>query len=312
MRNFDVATMAALYFACAAAFAVELDTPLPSPPSPATAIPQTMTYDEARVDTLVAAIQTEILVHKKMDRAKLLVVAANQGSARACNLIGWMFDNGVGVTKNSGKALKWFESCSRRSAIANYNAGVLYFEGRGVEKDTKKAVERFTKAWSFGISGFRVPQIPVRLAYYYRKQQNNSAAWEWAERAAEVNGKHGKYLVARMLIDQTAPISDDAKAMNSLEVAANNFSAPAALLMAWCYGTGRFTDKDYILAHQYDAMAYKFNPRVGLPVRWIDKLNDEDKAKAEAMANNWLSYHKQPQPLDFAATFNGTEDHLQR
>src|SRR5665811_1578570 len=84
-------------------------------------------FDVARVDMLVDSIRQDVVVSKKIDRAPLLVIAARQGNAKACNLLGWMFDNGIGTTKKEpAKAIKWFEFCARQSALASYNAGVLY------------------------------------------------------------------------------------------------------------------------------------------------------------------------------------------
>lgn len=273
-------------------------------------------FDVARVDMLVDSIRQDI-VSKKMDRAPLLVIAAKQGNAKACNLLGWMFDNGVGTMKKEpAKAIKWFESCSRQNPIASYNTGVLYLEGRGVDKNTQKGIDYLKRAWVIGGVSFhgQIPQIPIRLAYYYRKQQANSDAWDWAERAATVNAKHGKYLVARMLIEKTTPMTDDAKALEFLNAAVEAYSAPAASLLAWGYGTGRFGDKDYVLAQQYEFIAAKIDPRQG-PVaatRWSGRLKGEEKQKAELTANSWASSHKQPLPMDFVSTLNGLEEQFKR
>lgn len=277
---------------------------------------QTKGIEESKVELLVRDIRQDIVVNKKYDRANLLPIAARKGDSGACNLMGWMFDNGIGVSaKNPTNAIKWFESCAKRSAIASYNAGVLYFEGRGVDKNTDKAVSLFKQAWALGGNGFhdRLPQIPIRLAYHYRKQKMYTEEWEWAQRAASSNAKHGKYLVARMLLAKTAPITDDVMARDYLNSAVESFSAPAASLLAWVYGSGKFVERDFVIARSYDLIASKIDSRYRdkAVTRWTGQLNDEDRTKAEALANNWMTIHRAPPSMDFTLTLNGLEKQFQ-
>jgi TPR repeat protein len=266
---------------------------------------------------LVDSIRQDV-INKKTDRIPLLVIAAQKGNGKACNLLGWMFDNGIGTTKKEpAKALKWFESCSRQNMIASYNAGVMYIEGRGVDKDTQKGMAYLKRAWVVGGVNFhpQMPQIPIRLAYFYRKQQQaGTDAWDWAERASDVNARHGKYLVARMLMEKSAPTTDDVKAQRFLNAAVEAYSAPAASLLAWGYGTGRFGDKDYVLAQQYEYIAGKIDPQLApvAAVKWAGRVKEDGKQKAEALANNWMSIHKPPKPIDFVSTLNGLEDQFKR
>lgn len=277
---------------------------------------QTKGIEESKIEMLVRDIRQDIVVNKKYDRANLLPIAARKGDPSACNLMGWMFDNGIAVTaKNPTNAIKWFESCSKRSALASYNAGVMYFEGRGVDKNTDKGVALFKQAWELGGVGLhdRIPQIPIRLAYFYRKQKMYTEEWEWAQRAAATNAKHGKYLVARMLLAKTAPISDDVMARGYLNESVESFSAPAASLLGWVYGSGRAGDRDFVLARSYDLIAAKIDSRLmnKSVTRWAGQLNDEQRAKAEAIANNWMTIHKAPPPMDFTLTLNGLEKQFQ-
>jgi len=285
--------------------------PPAAPEQPASASQaQFKTIEQARVDALVDSIHQDI-AKKKFDRTKLLVIAAKQGNAKACNLLGWMFDNGVAVKKDPKRALIWFESCSRSNPLASYNAAVLHIDGRGGVQNVGKGVKLLESAWMRSTPSFRnhMKQIPIRLAYYYRKLGDHENAYKWAERAAVMDAKHGKYLVARMLIEKTAPVDDPNRAFSYLNDAVNAYSAPAANLLAWSYGVGKFSKKDYVLAHQYEAIAAKINPRVVSDgaFRWTFNLSKDKKAKAEAMANDWISNHRKPEPLDFRTTLSGIE-----
>jgi len=266
------------------------------------------TYEEVRVDALVSSIHME-LKSKKFDRAKYVILAAKKGNPKACNLVGWMFDNGVGVKKDSVKALRWFESCAKRSPLAAYNAGVLYAEGRGPQRNPSKMVEYFKLGWTIGGSSFRgmVPQLPIRLAYQYKRQKANSDAWEWAEKASDLDARHGKYLAASMLVDKTAPYADNARAISNLNAAMDAGSASAAALLAWSYATGRLTEKDPVLAHEHELIAYKIDARRYASPKYSAGLDDEQIKKAESMASNWRSTHRDAIPMDFVSTLDGTE-----
>lgn len=280
------------------------DTPQSVQPPPNAEKP----VDEARIDALVSIIDEELKA-KNFTRAKLIFLAAKKGNPKACNLVGWMFDNGVAVKKDSGKALKWFEACSTRSPLASYNAGVLFAEGRGTEKNPVKMIEYFKQASSLGGPGMRslVPQIPIRLAYHFHHEKAYGDAWEWAEKAADVDSRHGRYLVARMFVEKTAPYSDDARARGYLTDAMESGSAPAAAMMAWSYATGRLTEKDPVLAVEHELIAYKIDPLHYPQQRFTAGLSDEQKKKAELMATNWRATHREATPMDFTSTLDGTE-----
>lgn len=271
---------------------------------------QSRTLDDAKMDMLVSDIQQEIK-NKKFERAPLLFNAAKKGSAKACNQVGWLFEHGITVKQNSSKALMWFMSCAKANPLAAYNAGVLYSEGRGTAKDKEKAVMLFKLASETGGPGFRalVPQLPIRLAYHFQKLKETGDALAWAEKAADVDAKQGKYLVARMMIDGTAPYSDDVRAREYLHASIEAGNGAAAALLSWCYGTGKSAEKNYLLAREYELIAAKLDPR-NIPTKgsnWENRLSKDERDKANGFANNWMATHKTPAPMNFVATLDGTE-----
>ena len=65
---------------------------------------------------------------------------ANQGHAKAQNVIGLMYDTGHGVAQNVKLALKWYRlSADQGYAIAQSNLGYMYANGLCVSKDDKVA-----------------------------------------------------------------------------------------------------------------------------------------------------------------------------
>ena len=61
--------------------------------------------------------------------------------------LGLMYFNGQGVQQDDSKAVEWHTKAAEQGyADAQYNLGVMYANGRGVPQDFDKAVEWYTKA----------------------------------------------------------------------------------------------------------------------------------------------------------------------
>jgi TPR repeat protein len=66
--------------------------------------------------------------------------AANGGDAPSQNLLGFLYENGMGVEQDMSKALLWFRrSAEAGDAKAQASLGRLYFAGTGVERDPVQA-----------------------------------------------------------------------------------------------------------------------------------------------------------------------------
>lgn len=73
--------------------------------------------------------------------------AAEQGDARAQRSLASMYFNGLGIEKNSKQAFYWYTKAAKQGdANAQYTLGLMYAEGIGVAKDDKKALFWYTKA----------------------------------------------------------------------------------------------------------------------------------------------------------------------
>ena len=76
---------------------------------------------------------------------------AEQGDVDALNEIGNMYFDGQGVEKDDKKALEYYTKAAEKGDTdALINIGVMYANGQGVEKDDKKAFEYLTKAAETG------------------------------------------------------------------------------------------------------------------------------------------------------------------
>ncbi|GAA7837708.1 hypothetical protein JP0186_00590 [Helicobacter pylori] len=78
---------------------------------------------------------------------KYLEKACELNSGGGCGALGMMYENGRGVEKNSKKAAQLYsKACELKDGWGCSNLGVFYHYGEGVEKDFKKAVALYKKA----------------------------------------------------------------------------------------------------------------------------------------------------------------------
>ena len=76
---------------------------------------------------------------------------AKKGDIEAQYNLGVMYYNGYGVKQDYKKAIEWYEkSAIQGYAKAQYNLGAVYGNGEGVRQDYKKAKEWFGKACDGG------------------------------------------------------------------------------------------------------------------------------------------------------------------
>ncbi len=77
--------------------------------------------------------------------------AAEQGFADAQFNLGLMYANGEGVEKDMTQAVELFKKAAEQGHVdAQNNLGAMYFTGEGVERDEKKAIAWFEKAAAQG------------------------------------------------------------------------------------------------------------------------------------------------------------------
>jgi TPR repeat protein len=113
---------------------------------------------------------------------------AEQGHAEAQFNLGLMYYNGQGVPKDDAKAVKWYRKAAEQgNADAQNNLGVMYVKGQGVPQDYKEAVKWYRKAAE---QGYALAQNNLGWMYYNGKgvPQDYKEAAKWHHKAAEQGG----------------------------------------------------------------------------------------------------------------------------
>ncbi len=77
--------------------------------------------------------------------------ASANGDAASQVMLGWLYGNGLGVSRNYVEAVEWYKkSANQGNPDAQFNLGFLYAGGFGVSKNYKQAVNWYIKAANQG------------------------------------------------------------------------------------------------------------------------------------------------------------------
>lgn len=98
---------------------------------------------------LIVVVITELTCEVTYDKS--LIKAARNGDAESQFLIGRCFDRGLGVKKNSKKAIHWWKKAADQGhSKSQFNLGICYDSGDGVERDVEMAYSYFRKSSADG------------------------------------------------------------------------------------------------------------------------------------------------------------------
>lgn len=114
---------------------------------------------------------------------KILNPIANQGYVHAQGLLGMMYENGEGVTRNQSKAIEWYrKAAAQDSAEAQYMLGEIYRLGKGVRKDLPVAFQFYLAAANQGDVD---AQYTLAVMYYMGDgtRQSYAGAVKWFSQA---------------------------------------------------------------------------------------------------------------------------------
>ncbi|MBQ7586057.1 MAG: sel1 repeat family protein [Desulfovibrionaceae bacterium] len=90
--------------------------------------------------------------------------SANEGNPQGMSNYGWMLDQGRGIAPNPVDAARWYDKSARMGqAEAQYNLGLMYERGRGVPKDLSSAA-----AWYSQAASQQQTEALARLGHFYR------------------------------------------------------------------------------------------------------------------------------------------------
>jgi len=128
----------------------------------------------SRINTLKIS-ETDTNVQKEKKQVKKIDFSvvkqkANNGDKEAQFELGVAYYTGKGIEWNKNKAFKWFEkSANQGHAVAQQNLGAMYSNGEGVEASHKKAVKALNKAIALGSKEAQALLNKISRLYYEKQ-----------------------------------------------------------------------------------------------------------------------------------------------
>ena len=127
---------------------------------------------------------------------------AEQGDSRAQYNLGFMYLEGLGVSKDSKEAFRWFRrAAEQKQGRAQHSLGLMYLQGDGVRKDSKEAFKWFRLA---AYQGYADAQFHMGMMYLEGEvaPEDNVLAYMWfalsAARGVESAVHHRKECEEKM------------------------------------------------------------------------------------------------------------------
>ena len=157
-----------------------------------TGVPAWAGLTAAQADTLAAKVVSG-------DKAALetLMAEARQGNPYAQFSAGVLYANGRGVPQDYGQAAQWYRKAAEQGdAAAQSNLGLLYVNGQGVPQDYGQAAQWFRKAAEQGHAGAQF-NLGAFYALGQGVPQNNVAAYALANLAAARESAQGNHKAIR-------------------------------------------------------------------------------------------------------------------
>ena len=153
--------------------------------------------------------------------------AANQGEMRAQNLVGIIYDEGLGVPVDHLEALKWFmKSANQGYANAQCNLATMYYNGKGVNQDYNEAEKWIRKAAEQGNAS---AQLNLGFMYSNGKgvNQDYNEAEKWYRKAAEQGNASAQFNLGNRYYDGKGVKKDYTEAVRWFTKAAEQGNASA-------------------------------------------------------------------------------------
>ena len=123
---------------------------------------------------------------------RLWLPIAEKDNADAQYNIGILYMKGLGVEKNEKTAFVWYKrSAANGNTDAMYNLGTMYNQGRVVIRSTKDAVKWWKKSAELGNASGQF-NLGVVYAYGRRVKQNTEEALKWWKKSARQGNKDAR------------------------------------------------------------------------------------------------------------------------
>ena len=209
--------------------------------------------EEGEIDFVLNALEESkndsIDYKKRFDRA---MEGAAKGYTSAMNELGLLYFYGKGLEKDYSKALEWFKKAADKdSAFALYKMGGMYFYGIGVVEDKEKGFNYLLESADKNNIEAKKETGLILCSGKYQNRIDYKAAMKYFREAAAYNNKRAMKLVADMYYNGYGVEKDSHEAFIWNKKAADLGDAEATFYIFQMYLKGEGVDQDLKKAIEY-------------------------------------------------------------
>jgi uncharacterized protein len=169
--------------------------------------------------------------------------AADKGQAEAQYDLGLLYAKGLGVQRDLQVAQQWYEAAAAQgNAQAEYTLGQMYAQGWGIPANEASTL-RWMQLASDSNSDNQDDPGWLAIEGYGTATDFTKAAY-WYRLAADQGHAEAQYDLARLYSDGKGVPRDHTQAFKLAQMSAVQGYAPAAARLGWRYETGRGVEKD--------------------------------------------------------------------
>lgn len=219
--------------------------------------------------------------------------AAQAGSSTAMSHLGWMYEEGRGVERDTAKAAHWYQRAARAGAQDfAVKLGWMHLAGDGVPRDRDQAEYWFQSAIDAGHAPARIALASVLIADALggRDTERVFEARPLLERALEEGQLLAAYFLARLYIEGIGghPV-DDGMAVYYTRIGAEDGHAQMQGWLAFLYFNGQGVDADRVTAAKWANLAAAQGDVLGNELRLLldAALEPDELAEARRRAVEW-------------------------
>lgn len=180
--------------------------------------------------------------------------AAEKGLAQSQFNLGVSYDNGEGVEQDKVEAAKWYLAAAQQGVLdAQYNLAWMYYDGTGVEKDLNEALFWFKEVATKGDKS-----ALYEAGKIYNDRGDYTSAFEFYLAAAQLGLEDAQFGVATMYDNGEGVEQNDLEAFKWYKDAAEQGHRDAKYNLAMMYEDGQGIDQNYAEAFKlYKELAEK-------------------------------------------------------
>jgi TPR repeat protein len=213
---------------------------------------------------------------------------ADAGQAEAQFDLGVLYAQGLGVQRDMTTAERWYRKAAEQgNAEAEFALGQMYSRGWGVPRDEADALRWFQMANSPESDG---PSTEWSLIEGYGVQQDQKQAAYWYELAAQKGHAEAQYNLGRLYAEGKGGIPhDEETAVRWVRAAASQGYPPAQARLGTRYATGLGIAQDDKRAYFWLTLAYLHGEKSieKLRAATAAKLTPADVSATDQTAQNW-------------------------